>query len=53
MTAVAAPVRVELNTGSLWPTTVTVSAMVATFSVELEILRDAEASARCCLSPRS
>ena len=32
-TAVAAPVCVELNTGSLRPTTVTVSAIVATFSL--------------------
>ena len=33
MTAVAAPVWLELNTGSLWPTTVIVSDSVATFSV--------------------
>ena len=32
VTAVAAPVRPELNTGSLWPTTVIVSETLATFS---------------------
>ena len=40
--AVAAPVCEELNTGSLTPTTVIVSAMVATFSV----------NSRSCATPR-
>ena len=34
VTAVAAPVRLELNTGSLWPTTVIVSDDVATLRVK-------------------
>ena len=41
-TAVAAPVRVELNTGLLSPMTVTVSAMAATFNV----------NSRSCVTPR-
>jgi len=35
VTAVAAPVRDELNTGSLWPTTVIVSATAASLSVNV------------------
>src|SRR5206468_8324679 len=42
VTAVAAPVRFELNTGSLTPTTVTSSAMAATFNVK----------SRSCATPR-
>src|SRR5436190_1540315 len=42
VTAVAAPVRFELNTGSLTPTTTMSSAMAATFSVK----------SRSCATPR-
>ena len=52
ITAVAAPVRPELNTGSLWPTTVIVSATLATLRREIEILGDAQAHADVVLRLR-
>src|SRR3954463_3718063 len=42
LTAVAAPVRPELNTGSLWPTTVIVSETLATLSPNV----------RSCVTPK-
>ena len=44
-TAVDAPVCDELNTGSVWPTTVTVSATPATRSENSRSVRDAERQA--------